>query len=179
MITLSDLAQIQGLLQPLRTRIANTVARAVVQYVDNSTKMQILQLGVLEGETVDDCEHFQGYGFMSVPLPGSEAVVLFPNGDRSHPLVVGVDDRRHRPTDWDEGDTGLYNSAGSVVRLKANGDIEVNPVSGGKVYIRSDGGTAEELVKKSEYDSHIHPGPLGPTGVPTVPAVGTTKLQAE
>ena len=112
------------MIRALAVRIANSLARAVVQVIDDSKGIQMLQLGVLEGEDVDDCERFQEYGFNSVPLAGAEAVVVFPNGDRGHPLVVAVDDRRHRPTDWDSGDTGTYNHAGLKVQLKASGTIE-------------------------------------------------------
>jgi len=114
----------------MATRLANSIARAVVQRVDDSTRMQLVQLGVLAGEDVDDAEHFQPYGFKSVPLAGAEAVVLFPNGDRAHPLVVVVDDRRNRPDTWQAGEAGLYNDAGAIVRLKANGDIEIGQAGG-------------------------------------------------
>lgn len=135
MITRDDLRQLGILLRPLKTRIANSIARAVVQNVSNGTKMQLLQLGVLDGEDIDDCENFQGYGFCSVPLPGAEAVVIFPNGDRGHPLVVGIEDRRHRPTEWEPGETGTYNNAGAVMHHKADGTTEIHG-----------GGTAAELA---------------------------------
>ncbi|MCP4448275.1 MAG: phage baseplate assembly protein V [Myxococcales bacterium] len=168
-----------SLINRLRNRIANSIARAVVQVIDDEKKIQTLQLGVLEGEDVDDCERFQEYGFNSVPIAGAEAVVLFPNGDRAHPLIVAVDDRRHRPTDWDPGDAGTYNAAGAMVRLKASGDIEVTPGGSGKVYIRSAGGTSDALVTKTEHNLHIHGTGVGPSATPTTQVVGTTKLESE
>jgi phage baseplate assembly protein V len=124
------LDQLRHLLRPLAARVANLEARGVVQLVDDSTEMQLLQLGVLDGETIDDAEHYQPYGLTSVPLPGAEAVVVFPNGDRSHPLVVTVADRRHRPTGGDPGDVTLHQHTGAKVILKASGDIEVQPAPG-------------------------------------------------
>lgn len=183
------------MMRPLAVRVANSIARAVVELVDDSKKLQLLQLHVLEGEIVDDGEHFQGYGFKSVPLPGAEAVVLFPNGDRAHPLVVGVDDRRHRPTGWAAGESGLYNNHGAIVRLKADGTIEAHA-----------GGTPVALALKSDVDAliatfnaHMHasaapgaptsaPATVGPAvdGVYPVPvpagagsSVGTSKLRAQ
>lgn len=168
------------MIRKLATRIANSIARAVVQVVDDSTKIQMLQLGILEGEDVDDCERFQEYGFNSVPLSGAEAVVVFPNGDRGHPLVVAVDDRRYRPTDWDAGDAGTYNSAGLLVRLRASGVIEAG---GAGPYL--------ELATKADIDAlalmvstHLHLAPSGGgnTGAPLVGppnAIGTTKFKAE
>ena len=82
--------EIRAMMRPLAMRVANTVARGVVQLVDDTTGLQFLQLGVLATEDVDECERFQEYGITSVPLEGAEAVVLFPDGDRTRPLVVGV-----------------------------------------------------------------------------------------
>lgn len=44
MISRELLDQLRHLLRPLSTRIANTVARAVVHLVDDSKKMQLLQI---------------------------------------------------------------------------------------------------------------------------------------
>lgn len=152
--------QLRHLLRPIATRVANTVARAVVQLVDDDRKLQLVQLGVLAGETVDGAEHHQPFGLSSVPLAGAEAVVVFPGGDRSHPLVVTVSDRRYRPTGGDPGDVTLYNvvdgATGAKVILLATGDIEVHPAPGHEVLIRDEGGGVDRLVKKSEHDGHTH-----------------------
>jgi phage baseplate assembly protein V len=131
---------LRHLLRPLASRVANSIARAVVQLADDGTKLQLLQLGVLAGETVDKAEHFQPYGFSSVPLPGAEAVVLFPNGDRSHPIVVAASDRRYRPTGSQPGEVTIYNNANARVILKSDGTIE----------IRSASGTAAALATKAD-----------------------------
>lgn len=154
-------AELERLLAPIRTRIRNTIARAVVQLVDDGAKMQGLQIGVLAGETIDDAERVQQYGLTSVPLEGADAVVLFPNGDRGLPLVVAVDDKRHRPTGLKAGEVALYNNAGAQVVMKANGDIEVTPASGGEILA---GGSASLATKadldalKTYLDEHTHTG---------------------
>ena len=175
----------------------NSIARGVVQVVKDSGGMQELQLGVLEGEDIDDAERFQPYGFSSVPLEGAEAVVLFPGGDRAHPLVVAVEDRRHRPTGKDPGEVCLYSNAGQLVILKADGSVEVSCAPGGTVTI-NDGSGGAALATKADidlltgafntlvtaYGTHIHggvtPGAPGDTsgpptvaGTPATPAVGT------
>ncbi len=132
------LRQLELFLRPLATRVANAVARAVVQLVDDSTKLQLLQVGALAGETLDAAEHHQPYGFSSVPLAGAEAVVVFPNGDRSHPLVVSVSDRRYRPTDGEPGQVTIYNHNGATVTLTADGDIIATPAPGRQVLLGSD-----------------------------------------
>lgn len=176
------LDQLRHLLRPLSTRVANTVARAVVQLVDDDKKQQLVQLGVLAGETVDDGEHFHSYGFSSVPLPGAEAVALFPNGDRSHPLVVAVADRRHRPTGGEPGEVTMYSHTGAKVRMLANGDIEVQPAPGREVLIR-ESGTAGALLPLTEFLNHTHTSfgaPPSEITVSTPPGFqGTAVLKAE
>lgn len=127
------LSQLKHIIRPLATRVANVIARAVVQLADDTTKLQLLQIGVLAGEDVDAAEHHQPYGFTSVPLAGAEAVVAFPNGDRSHPLVITASDRRYRPTGGAPGSVTLYHYSGTKVLLLANGNIELQPGPGGNV----------------------------------------------
>lgn len=141
------LSQLQHMLRPLATRIANTIARGVVQLVDDDKKLQLLQVGVLADEDGDDAEHHQPYGFSSVPLAGAEAVVVYPNGDRSHPLVVTVSDRRYRPTGGEPGEVTVYHHGGAKITLLDNGDVEVLPGPGGQVLI---GGSPAELATKQD-----------------------------
>jgi phage baseplate assembly protein V len=124
-----DLRGLSKLLAPLRTRIANMIARAVVQLVDDEAKLQMLQLGVLADETRDQVERVQNYGFTCVPLRGAEAVVLFVDGRRDHGLVVAVDDRRHRMAGLQPGEVAVYNHVGASVVLKADGSVEVTGTS--------------------------------------------------
>jgi hypothetical protein len=169
--------QIRHLLRPLATRIGNTVARGVVKLVDDSKKMQLVQIGVLAGEPIDGAEHFQSYGFTSVPLEAAEHVTLFPNGDRSHPIVVAIPDRRYRPTNGKPGEVTLYHYKGAKVRMLESGDIEIQPGPGGQVFIRDEGGNADRLVKVSEFNGHTHPpgsftAPAGTAGGPVTGVSG-------
>jgi len=111
------LRQIERTLRPIRRSISNSIARAVVNLVNDDSGIQTVQVGVMAGENVDDAERFQQYGFSSVPLPEAEAVVLFPGGSRAHPLVVVVDDRRYRPTGGSDGDSFMYNYQGTLIRI--------------------------------------------------------------
>ena len=115
-MTLADLNRI---LQPIRTRLANVDARAIVSLVTDTTGIQTVQLGVLEGETRDGLERPQPYGFTSVPLAGAEAVVLFVGGKRDHGLVIAVDDRRYRKKGLAAGEVALYHKDGPFVLLKS------------------------------------------------------------
>jgi len=103
---------------------------------------------VLQGETIDGAEHVEPYGFTSVPLAGAEAVVVFPNGDRSHPLVIAVPDRRYRPTGGQAGQVTMYHQSGAKVTMLANGNVEVTAGTGGSVILAggATGATGEGVV---------------------------------
>jgi phage baseplate assembly protein V len=156
------------------------VARAVVRVVDDTPSRQRLQVRALEDEDIDDGERWQQYGFSSVPLTGADAVVLFPGGDRGHPLVIAVDDRRHRPSGGDPGDVVVYHHDGARIHLQANGDVVISAKPGAKVFIDDGSGGAEPLVTKSQFDAHVHPTGTGPSGVPNnVATSGTTVLRGK
>lgn len=180
MIGRDILQQLGHLLRPLRMQISNLVARGVVQVVGDGSKLQSVQIGVLDGEDIDDGERFQEYGFSSVPLAGAEAVVVFPSGDHGHPLVVAVDDRRYRPTGLDPGEVAIYHKDGARIHLKANGDIVVSAKPGGEVFIDDGAGGAEPMITKSQFDAHVHPTGTGPSGTPNNAATsGTTVVRGK
>lgn len=119
------LPALNKLLAPIRTRLANMVSRAVVQLVDDGLKLQGLQVTMLDGETRDQLERFQQYGFTSVPLPGAEGIALFMGGRRDHGVVIAVEDRRYRLKGLAPGEVALYHKDGAYVLMKADGSIEV------------------------------------------------------
>lgn len=118
------------LIEPLRNRVINLVTRAVVGLVDDSHKLQELQVSGLEDDDLDEVERFQNYGFTSVPKEGAEAVLLRLGGRGDHPIVIAVDDRRYRILNLVSGEVAVYTSTGSRIVLKDNGDIELTPSSG-------------------------------------------------
>jgi phage baseplate assembly protein V len=137
--------QLRHLLRPLATRVANTIVRGVVQLADDSTKLQLIQLGGLAGETIDNAEHFQQYGLSSVPLAGAECVVIFPNGDRSHPIMIAASDRRYRPTGGDPGEVVVYNNTDAKVTITKDGDIKVQAAPGRQILMDDGSGTLTAL----------------------------------
>lgn len=112
-------------LAPSRRAIANMIGRAVLQAINDSPKMQELQISLLTDEVRQRAERFQNFGFTSVPKAGAEGIALFPGGDRSAPIVIVVDDRRYRLKALAEGEVAMYNEHGDKVLFKANRNIEV------------------------------------------------------
>lgn len=137
------------------TRLANLVSRAVLRRVDDSKRMQLVQLTALEGETRADIERVQQYGFTSVPKEGAEAVAVFPGGDRSLGFVIATDDRRYRLTGLQAGEVALYTDQGDKVVLERGGTIRVTAST--KVVIAAPlvelAGNTEAAVKGTTFRS--------------------------
>lgn len=114
-------AMFERMISPLKHRVAMMVARAVVTLVDDARGLQALQLSGLADELLEGAERMQDYGFTSHPHPGAEAVVVFPGGLRSHPLIVALGDRRHRLKDLQPGEVAIYDDQGQVVVLGRDG----------------------------------------------------------
>lgn len=102
----------------LRVRVALMLARAALRGVDDSGATQLLQLEALKGEVRGDVEHFQPYGFKSVPPTGSHAAVAFQGGQREHGIAVVVQHAGSRPKNWSAGEAGLFTDEGVALRLK-------------------------------------------------------------
>lgn len=109
----------------LINKIRLSIGRAVVKLINDSTKIQELQLQLLSDEVRARVEHFQEYGFTSVPMEGAEAIVLFVGGDRSHGVAVKVDDRRYRKKGLQPGEVCMYTKNNDYVLIKAGGIVEV------------------------------------------------------
>ena len=118
-------AVFRKMLSPVLSMIYGMINRAVVELVNDATKMQTLQVSVLAGETQDNVERFQQYGFTSHPKKGAEAVSLALAGCRSHMVVVAVDDRRYRLTGLESGEVAIYTDEGDRIHLKRSGHIEI------------------------------------------------------
>lgn len=105
-------------LQPINRKLRQLVSRAVIKLVNDGLKLQELQIVGLSGETLDGVERFQEYGFTSNPKAGAEAITLSVGGNRSHTVIVAVDDRRYRLKGLESGEVALYDDLGQKIVLK-------------------------------------------------------------
>lgn len=126
---MGDREEMSRAMIPAMHRIKMMLARAVVSLVNDSLKMQELQLAILHEEKKDGVEHFQNYGFTSHPKApdasgAAEAVVVFLGGNRDHGIVIVVDDRRFRLKGLESGEVAIYDDLGQKIVLKRD-KIEV------------------------------------------------------
>lgn len=121
-----------GAIQSLQRQVLSLIGRAVVKSIDAASKCQTVDVELVGGQPKSGIEHFEPYGFTSRAKSGAEAVVLFPDGDRSHAVVVSISDRRYRIKGLKTGEVAFYDDQGQTVTLTRNG-IVVD--GGGKVII--------------------------------------------
>jgi len=115
--------EIYKAMAPLARRIRLMAARAILTLIDDATRMQGLQVKLLDGEVCDNVDRVQQYGFTSVPLPGAEGIYLALGGSRDHGVVIVADDRRYRLKALAGGEVALYDDLGQKVHLTRSGII--------------------------------------------------------
>lgn len=98
---------------------ATGLARILTSRDDGPT--QILQLDFGVQEIQDGRYRVAEYGFSSNPLPGADALAIFPGGDRSAGIVIATGDRRYRLKGLKPGEVALYDDMGHAVKLSRGG----------------------------------------------------------
>lgn len=104
-------------------RVRGMIGRAIVNLVNDATKMQSLQVTVMADQAPDDIEHFQHYGLTSVPKAGAEGIALALGGSTGNTVVINVDDRRYRLKGLLGGEVALYDDLGHKVHLTRDGIV--------------------------------------------------------
>lgn len=170
--------ELRRFIAPIVRRVMLTVSRATLGPVDDGAGLQRGQVVMLAGETRDLVERVQPFGFSSVPLPGADCLVVCVGGNRDHPVIIGVDDRRFRPTGLAGGEVCLYSPlTGHRITLKADRSIEIEgdvltlkaetkvrvetPLFEvtGEVKDRADAGGTTMSGMRGIYNVHNHGGP--------------------
>jgi phage baseplate assembly protein V len=108
------------------SRIFLSIARGTLTRVNDATKMQTADVRLAHDEAIAGAERFQDYGFTSVPKPAdgsgrAEIAAIFVSGNRSHPIIVRVDDRRYRVKNLQPGESSQYDDQGQQVYISRSG----------------------------------------------------------
>jgi phage baseplate assembly protein V len=176
---------ISQVVAPIRNRVMMLIARGVVESLKDDTGLQTIKLKLLAGENRDGIERFQNYGFTSVPLPDSEAVVIFQGGNREAGLVIAIDDRNYRLKGLDEGEVAIYTDEGDKIHIKRGGELLIEAAT--KTVVKSPlvelgDGVLEKILNgetfQTFFNAHTHPftGNLGITAVTATPSVPSTPI---
>lgn len=100
--------------------------RGKITLVVSSEPIQRVQLSGLAGETLQDLEHLQEYGFASNPPDGSEAVVIPLGGNTSHGVIVCTQHGNYRIKNLKPGETAIFNHEGAKIVIKQGKIIEAD-----------------------------------------------------
>lgn len=101
----------------MKRSIAMSVGRAIVRLVNDTGETQLVQIGVLDGETMDKVEHLQDYGFTSRAGEGAEGVLLAVAGQRGASVIIKIADTKVRLKGLETGEVAVYDDLGQMVKL--------------------------------------------------------------
>ena len=91
--------------------------RGKVARVQAGGGVQKIQVEGLDGETVQDLEHAENFGFTSNPPAGSDCVVVPLGGKTSHGIIVTTTNGAYRITGLSDGETAVYSADGARMVL--------------------------------------------------------------
>src|SRR5262245_14541517 len=115
-------------------RAMHQAVRFTLNQADDNPMMQTLHFDGMnsDGRNGVPVERMQAFGFSSSPLPrdeqqqsqsggsgtggdgeqmkgpAAEGIALFLGGQRNHPVIIALDDRRHRPMGLKPGENAQY-----------------------------------------------------------------------
>jgi phage baseplate assembly protein V len=109
-----------------KARLDNIVHRGEISTTtDTAGELLIVQADLDADRTMDELEAFQNFGFYARPKPGAEAIGIFIGGYSDNGIIICIDDSRYTPSDLQEGESCVYNSEGTEIRLKQDKSIEI------------------------------------------------------
>lgn len=97
------------------------VARGVVNFVKNAG-LQELQVNLLEGETREEVERVQNFGYSGNPPAGSTVVAVAVGGSRDHMIVVGCEHPQYSPQ-LQSGESAMYAQFGQLLKMDKDGNV--------------------------------------------------------
>lgn len=125
---------VRSTLRDTAFRAHNTATRGSFVKADDDKKMQEVTVRARFGEQIKGVEHWHPYGFTTVPLPPkqgdngqAETLISYMGSNRSHPVVVSVADRRHRPTKLKEGEVQIHDDQKQVFYHSRDASIHQSP----------------------------------------------------
>lgn len=99
--------------------------RALVKRVNAGTPTAKIQVDALAGETGQDFELMQSFGFTSNPPVDTQAVVLALGGKTSHSVIIATENGAYRVKSLQSGEVAIYNQDGAKITLKKGKIIDV------------------------------------------------------
>jgi phage baseplate assembly protein V len=130
-----EIANVKKLISPISMTARMATARGSVERVRDNSKIQTVQITLLDEEVRDRVERLQNYGLSSNPPEGSDAAVIFIGGNRDHGIIIAVDSREYRKKNLAPGEVCIYDKNGSEILLSSGRKIEIKSDLGLEVTI--------------------------------------------
>lgn len=127
--------------------------RGTLTKSNDDPKLQECDVRTLYDEAFTGIEHWLPYGVSFVPNPpdkdgAAEALIAFLGGARSHPVVIGIADRRHRPKGMKAGDVAFHDHRGSLSTFTKDGITHRTPLTITHNTVDKDGKVTSSVVQE-------------------------------
>lgn len=144
--------------------------------VINTIKDNKYQIELLAGETRDEIELMQHFGYKSIPPQDTKGLTVSVAGMRDNTIIIATSNEN--APELKEGETAVFSNFESFVKLLEDGVVNINGDSKNFVTYAELDSALQKLV--TTYNSHTHLTPVYmplpvpvtpiPTPPPTVPA---------
>ena len=165
----------------LYRRVLMHTAAVTISSTDDSGPVHKVQ-GKVRGtpETIDNLQTLNLFGFASHAPVGSDALVIFGNGDRSNGAIVATANQKARPRGQKPGEVTIHTDDGTTIVLQKGGTIVINAATKvrivtprlevtGDVIDHCDQQPHTNADMRSIYNSHTHGGVQSGGGHTAVP----------
>lgn len=111
------IGELNRYIAPLKRKILSMIGKALIEAVNDNTKLQTVKISLLKDELADEVDRVQNFGFTSNPPVNSEAVAISAGGDRGNMIVIVVDNSETRLTGLESGESAVYNAFETFIKL--------------------------------------------------------------
>jgi phage gp45-like len=110
----------------LYRRVMMTTASVTIAATNDDGPVHLVQ-GKVRGtpETIDNIQTLNLYGFASHAPVGSDALVIFGNGDRSNGAIVSTANQKARPRKQQSGEVTIFTDEGDAIALRRDHNISI------------------------------------------------------
>lgn len=116
-------------ISPLKRKVLLMIGRGIMLAIKDSEKIQQAQASFFSGETKEDIEVFQLFGFTSHPPLNTECIMVSVGGNREHGVIIASENREFRLKDLPQGASAQYNKNGKYIKLiEDNAEISVEKI---------------------------------------------------
>lgn len=112
-------------IKPIKDRVVLMINRGVISQTNSAKDVTQSQISLLAGESMDQVELFQHFGFTSNPPEGTECVAIAIGSNRENLVIIATENRSLRMKGLAKGETAIYTADGTLIHLQVGGQVLV------------------------------------------------------